>query len=93
MRSPSASAQITARPSRPKPEWPPRCLSLPQAAYYTGVCANTFSKWVSEGRMPKPAAFGRRKLWDRVQIDDALDAAFNGRTSTQTFANVHEFAV
>jgi predicted DNA-binding transcriptional regulator AlpA len=50
----------------------PRLMSGSEAAAYCGVTPATWSKWVSDGSMPKPV-IGRR--WDRKAIDLALDKA------------------
>jgi predicted DNA-binding transcriptional regulator AlpA len=55
----------------------PRGLSRVQAAEYIGLSPTKFDELVCDGRMPKPAHCGRRLLWDRRQIDRALDALFN----------------
>ncbi len=49
----------------------PRLMSGSDAAAYLGLTAAAFSKWVSEGRIPKPLPGTRR--WDRKAIDMALD--------------------
>lgn len=49
----------------------PRLMSGPDAAAYLGLTPAAFSKWVSEGRIPKPLPGTRR--WDRKAIDMALD--------------------
>ncbi len=49
----------------------PRLISGPGAAAYLGLTPAAFSKWVSEGRIPKPLPGTRR--WDRKAIDMALD--------------------
>lgn len=51
----------------------PRLISGADAAAYCGVALATWSKWVSDGIMPKPVEFTRR--WDRKAIDLALDKA------------------
>jgi len=57
---------------------PPRGLTREQAAAYIGVGASTFDKLVSDGVMPRPVEFGRRRVWDRL----ALDAAFGALSGT-----------
>jgi hypothetical protein len=47
----------------------PCLMSRSEAAAYCGVTPATWSKWVSDGSMPKPV-IGRR--WDRKAIDLAL---------------------
>lgn len=51
----------------------PRLMSGPDAAAYLGLTPAAFSKWVAEGRIPKPLPGTRR--WDRKAIDLALDKA------------------
>lgn len=51
----------------------PRLMSGPDAAAYLGLTSAAFSKWVAEGRIPKPLPGTRR--WDRKAIDLALDKA------------------
>jgi predicted DNA-binding transcriptional regulator AlpA len=51
----------------------PRLMSGKDAAAYCGVTPETFSKWVADGRAPKPLPGSRR--WDRKAIDLALDKA------------------
>jgi predicted DNA-binding transcriptional regulator AlpA len=64
--------------SQPLPiSLPPRGLSRVEAAVYVGVSPTSFDRMVSEGQMPRPARYRRRLLWDRRQIDRALDAIFN----------------
>jgi predicted DNA-binding transcriptional regulator AlpA len=55
----------------------PRGLSRAQAAEYIGMSPTKFDELVGDGQMPKPARCGRRLLWDRRQINRALDALFN----------------
>jgi predicted DNA-binding transcriptional regulator AlpA len=49
----------------------PRLLSGADAAAYLGITPATFSKWVSDGTIPKPLSGTRR--WDRKALDLALD--------------------
>lgn len=49
----------------------PRLMSGSDAAAYCGVAPVTFSKWVSDGTIPKPLPGTRR--WDRKAIDLTLD--------------------
>lgn len=51
----------------------PRLLSGPDAAAYLGLTPTSFSKWVAQGKLPKPLPGTRR--WDRKAIDLALDQA------------------
>ena len=52
----------------------PRGLSRRQAAAYVGVSPTTFNAMVADGRMPKPKQIGKRRVWDRHQLDAAFDA-------------------
>lgn len=49
----------------------PRLLTGAEAAAYLGLTPASFTKWVADGRAPKPLAGTRR--WDRKAIDLALD--------------------
>lgn len=53
------------------PGWP-RLLSEEMAAAYVGVSPNTFRAYVGNP-WPKAIRFGRRKLYDRVALDRAVD--------------------
>ena len=49
----------------------PRLMTGGEAAAYLGLTPASFSKWVADGRAPKPLPGTRR--WDRKAIDLALD--------------------
>jgi hypothetical protein len=49
----------------------PRLMTGTEAAAYLGLTPGSFSKWVADGRAPKPLPGTRR--WDRKAIDLALD--------------------
>ena len=53
------------------PHWP-RLLSEEQAAAYVGVSASSFRERIGD---PWPAAIriGRRRLYDRLALDSAVD--------------------
>jgi predicted DNA-binding transcriptional regulator AlpA len=55
----------------------PRGLSREQAASYVGVGATLFDRMVLDGRMPKCKPMDGRRVWDRKQLDDALEALPN----------------
>lgn len=64
---------MTARRLAPErlPDWP-RLLSAELAAAYVGVSLSGFAAQV--GRIwPAPARIGRRTLWDRKDLDEAVD--------------------
>lgn len=63
-----------------KPEsWPaaalPRLLDAKCAAFYVGLSTTTFLARVDAGAYPGPRQDGRRRLWDRAQLDRAIDGA------------------
>ena len=51
----------------------PRGLSRVQAAAYVGLGTTFFDELVGEGKFPKPVKFGKRSVWDRIDLDDAFD--------------------
>ena len=53
---------------------PPRGLSRVQAAEYVGVGATTFDSMVRDRVMPSPIRYAGRVIWDRLQLDAAMDA-------------------
>jgi predicted DNA-binding transcriptional regulator AlpA len=59
-----------------------RGLSRDEAAYVVGVGTTLFDKMVEDGRMPRPARVNGRVLWDRVQLDRALDRLFDSSDDT-----------
>lgn len=56
-----------------------RMLDRKEAASYVGVSVTYFDSLVSKNLMPAPVLFGRRKAWDRRDLDQAIDRA---KTST-----------
>ncbi len=52
----------------------PRGLRRPVAAAYVGVGPTKFDEMVEDGRMPKPKRIDTRKIWDRLEIDEAITA-------------------
>lgn len=53
---------------------PPRGLGRPAAAEYIGVSVSKFDEMVSDGRMPTAKEIDRRKVWDRIELDEAFSA-------------------
>jgi predicted DNA-binding transcriptional regulator AlpA len=52
----------------------PRCLSREEAADYIGGLSPTFfDQLVADGRMPQPIRINSRRVWDRRQLDQAID--------------------
>lgn len=62
---------------RPPASWPaaalPRLMGLDMAAYYCGVSRNTMLRWIEGGRLPEGRKISGRVVWDRSQLDVALD--------------------
>jgi hypothetical protein len=63
-------------PRSPRPILIPRGLSAVDAARYWGVSRNTFLMLVRLGVAPQPLNIPEtnRKIYDRVQLDDAMSA-------------------
>lgn len=56
------------------PSLAPRGLSRGQSAKYVGVGTSKFDEMVKDGRMPQPKRVDGRKIWDRLELDEAFDA-------------------
>jgi predicted DNA-binding transcriptional regulator AlpA len=52
----------------------PRGLSRVEAAIYVGVSPSLFDIMVKDGRMPAPKRINSRAVWDRYELDAALEA-------------------
>jgi hypothetical protein len=67
-------------PPEKKKDIPPRCLNLAEAAAYFGVGYNSFLTMVKRGHAPPPIVIpGRtRRIWDREQLDRAVDRLRDG---------------
>jgi predicted DNA-binding transcriptional regulator AlpA len=65
-------------PRRPKValplSCPPRGLARGLAAAYIGVSVSKFDQMVGDGRMPTAKEIDRRKVWDRIELDEAFSA-------------------
>jgi len=59
-----------------------RGLRREQAAAYVGVSPSSFDKMVREGAMPEPIRWHACVLWDRRQIDLAMDSLFGTPAET-----------
>lgn len=53
---------------------PPRGLSRSAAAEYIGVGVSKFDQLVQDGRMPTAKEIDRRRVWDRIELDEAFSA-------------------
>jgi predicted DNA-binding transcriptional regulator AlpA len=67
----------------------PRGLRKPRAAAYVGVSETLFDTGVKNGLMPKPFKLGGVTLWDRHQLDLALDALSNREEEDSCWDDVH----
>lgn len=59
--------------ARHRPPLDPRGLSREVAAGYVGVSPSLFSQMVEDGRMPRPRVANARRIWDRRELDVAID--------------------
>lgn len=50
-----------------------RCLSRREAASYIAVSVSYFDKLVADGIMPGPILFSRRRVWDKSDLDQAVE--------------------
>lgn len=51
----------------------PRGLSRPTAAEYVGCSPRKFDQMIQDGLMPAPRLIGTKKVWDRVELDEAFE--------------------
>ena len=64
------------------------CFNRREAASYVAVSTGTFDKLVKLGMMPTAIElFGRRKVWDRASLDEAVDT-LAGRTRYNRFRHL-----
>ena len=59
-------------PAAALPNWP-RLMSAELAGAYLSMGAGCFRQHVGTGEMPAPLTIGRRRLWDRLALDGAVD--------------------
>ena len=50
-----------------------RGLSRPTAAEYVGCSPRKFDQMIQDGLMPAPRLIGTKKIWDRVELDEAFE--------------------
>lgn len=53
---------------------PPRFLGLDAAAEYFSLSSTKFDSMAESGQAPKAKRIGRRKMWDRLELDRWADA-------------------
>ncbi len=66
---------------RALPNWP-RLMAATLATAYVGLGETSFLAGVERGDWPKPLDLGRRKLWDRLNLDERVDD-LGGRLAAQ----------
>ena len=50
-----------------------RGLSRSCAAEYVGCSPRKFDQMIQDGLMPAPRLIGTKKIWDRVELDEAFE--------------------
>lgn len=58
--------------NQPHTSWP-RGLSRIQAASYVGLGTTFFDQKVADRTFPKPIEIGKRKIWDKHDLDSAFE--------------------
>jgi predicted DNA-binding transcriptional regulator AlpA len=53
--------------------YPPRLMSREEAARWVGVSPSLFDQLVADSRMPSPKRINSRVVWDRYQLDAAVE--------------------
>ena len=53
--------------------YPPRTFRADRAAAYLSMSKSAFLDLVAEGKMPKPIKIGGMTMWDRLELDAALE--------------------
>jgi predicted DNA-binding transcriptional regulator AlpA len=61
---------------RPKREAWPRWLRREYAADYVSVSPSKFDAWRAQGIVPSPKRIGGVVLWDRLALDEAIEAIY-----------------
>jgi hypothetical protein len=64
---------MPAMPSHWPPGALPRLLDVRCAAFYVGLSPTTFLARVRSGSYPQAKRDGRRRLWDRLKLDNMVD--------------------
>jgi predicted DNA-binding transcriptional regulator AlpA len=63
--------------------YPPRLLRSDRAAAYLSMSESHFLKLVGQGRLPKSRRLGRITFWDRVVLDNFVDAYVDEEDETR----------
>lgn len=79
------------QPSPPR-SWPPAALPrlMPKelAAYYCGLPSEKFERLVLAGQLPQSRSLDGVPLWDRLALDIAIGALFDGRGDGASIVSV-----
>ena len=62
--------------------YPPRVFRAERAAAYLSIGTTTFLRLVSEGVLPKPIKLRGVTIWDRLDLDAAIDDLREGGENT-----------
>ena len=71
--NPATSSDQSHRRASEILSFAPRGLSRVQSAAYISVSPNKFDEMVRDGRMPPPKVIDRRKVWDRLELDERFE--------------------
>lgn len=74
MPDPTAAEPSRAKTSVLPLSCPPRGLARGAAAEYIGVGVSKFDQMVADRRMPQPKRIDGRKVWDRIELNEAFSA-------------------
>jgi excisionase family DNA binding protein len=53
-------------------------LGPSEVAILLGISERTLTRWVQQGRFPKPVTFGRARHWEKTTVQAWIDAARKG---------------
>lgn len=53
----------------------PARLGPPAVAILLGISERTLTRWVQQGRFPKPIMFGRARHWEKPAVESWINAA------------------
>jgi predicted DNA-binding transcriptional regulator AlpA len=62
--------------------YPPRMMRLERVAAYVDVSPSTFLRMVEERAMPKPIVYHGIRVWDRIDVDAAIEDLKEGPINT-----------
>lgn len=68
------------------PHWP-RLMGALLSSAYVGLGRTAFLEGVRRGDWPGPVKYGRRRLWDRKQLDRTVDSMSGAVSETAAAQN------